>query len=270
MTAAILDFKLPNIKRLLLPDPGMVIGDFDLAQADAQVVAWEANDDELKCIFRDPTRDLHNENAEAIFGKITPAYRQLAKAGVHATNYGVRARTLAITLGITVREAEAFIARWFDIHPGIAEWHRRIEDQLETNRTVCNAFGYKRQYFDRVESLFTEAVAWIPQSTVALVITRAAIELARQGGPAEFLMQVHDSLVCQWPYAQQEQALSDIRRAMEQTVPYDDPLVIPVGGKISTVSLGDVKAICLDCGNTSFYKKPHPEICTHCHKLEAA
>lgn len=259
------EFVLPNIKRLLKPDPGMVIGDFDLAQADAQVVAWEANDDELKAIFRDPTRDLHAENAKAIFGAVTKANRQLAKAGVHATNYGAGARTLASSLGITVAEAEAFIARWFDIHPGIRDWHEEIKSQLEADRTVRNAFGYQRQYFDRVERLFTEAVAWIPQSTVALVITKAIIRLHREHPEVDFLMQVHDSIVAQWRVADQKRALMAVKQCMEVEIPYDDPLVIPVGGAISQVSLGNVTPICLDCGGRSFYRKPLPEACRSCH-----
>ncbi len=235
--------ELPNIKKLFIPDHGMVIGDFDLAQADAQVVAWEANDDILKAIFRDPKRDLHNENAEAIYGRVTPDFRQKSKAGVHATNYGVRARTLAVTLGITVREAEAFIARWFDIHPGIVDWHKRIQSQLETDRTITNRFGYRRQYFDRIDSIFNQAVAWIPQSTVALIITKAINTIDGELPYVDFLMQVHDSVICQWYPRDQQRALLGIRQAMETPVPYDDPLIIPAGAEISRRSWGDAKAI---------------------------
>ena len=40
--------KLPNIRRLFIPDPGQIIGDADLDRADLQVVVWEADDTELK------------------------------------------------------------------------------------------------------------------------------------------------------------------------------------------------------------------------------
>jgi len=157
------DLTLPNVRKMFIPDPGMIIGDFDLAQADAQVVAWEANDEELKAIFRDPSADLHAENAKTIFGKLTDKYRKLAKAGVHATNYGSGARTLASALGITVHEAERFQRRWFEAHPGIKEWHQRTLHSLQTKRMVTNAFGFRRYYFDRIEGLLPEALAWVPQ-----------------------------------------------------------------------------------------------------------
>lgn len=125
--------ELPNVKKIFLPDPGYFICDSDLAQADAQVVAWEAGDEALKEVFRDPDADLHNNNAQDIFGKTGGIYRQRSKAGVHAVNYDVKARTLAIALGITIKEAEAFIDTWFTKHPGIYDWQQRI-NILASNR----------------------------------------------------------------------------------------------------------------------------------------
>lgn len=238
---------LPNVKRLFIPDPGYTIGDFDLAQADAQVVAWESGDESLMEFFKRANSwqkvagvekpDLHTENAIAL-----GVSRPLAKAGVHATNYGVSARTLGITLGITTREAQYFIDHWFDLHPGIPAWHERIIEQLSTDRTVTNAFGYRRQYFGRIDTLFNEAVAWIPQSTVALIITKALIEIDAHMPDVHLLMQVHDSIVCQWPTVLTNPTLRGIKRCMEIEVPYPDPLVIPVGAEISDISWGDCKA----------------------------
>ena len=37
--------KLPNVRKMFVPDLGYVVFDCDLAGADAQVVAWEAGDD---------------------------------------------------------------------------------------------------------------------------------------------------------------------------------------------------------------------------------
>lgn len=231
---------LPNIRKLFIPDVGMVIADFDLEQADARVVAWEANDEELKAIFRDPKADLHDENAKTIFGKLTEENRQLAKGGVHATNYGCSAPTLARSLGVTVKQAEAFQRTWFQAHPGIHEWHRRVERELQTTRMVRNKFGNCRYYFDRIERLLPEALAWLPQSTVALVIERGMVNIDNNLPDVELLMQVHDSLVMQYPTTVHPQRLPDIKREMEIIVPYDDPLIIPVSPSVSMKSWGDV------------------------------
>lgn len=235
---------LPNVKKLFLPDRGYIIVDCDLAQADAQVVAWEANDNELKEIFRDPTADLHAENAKTIFGQLTKRNRQLAKGGVHATNYGAKPRTLAAALGVTVHEAERFQRTWFAAHPGIKAWQSEVDMCLSTTRTVHNRFGNRRYYFDRVEHLLPEALAWIPQSTVALVINRALVNVDRDLiDRVEPLMQVHDSLVMQIRKSAYPSVLPELKAAMEIVVPYDDPLIIPVGIEASEKSWGEVMEV---------------------------
>lgn len=232
---------LPNVKKLFLPDLGYIIIDCDLAQADAQVVAWEADDNELKAIFKDPTADLHSENAKTIFGQLTKRNRQLAKAGVHATNYGAKPRTLAAALGVTIHEAERFQRIWFNAHPRIRIWQTEVDTQLARNRTVTNKFGNRRYYFDRIENILPEALAWIPQSTVALVINRALVNVDRELiNQVEPLMQVHDSLVMQVKKSAYPAVLPALKKCMEIVVPYDDPLIIPVGIEASEKSWGDV------------------------------
>lgn len=244
--------KRPNVRKVLIPDPGYTIFDADLAQADAQIVAWDAGDVPLMEFFiaarTDKTLDLHRTNAQAIFGhsSITDTERQLAKVGVHATNYGSSARTLARNLGITVAAAERFQARWFDAHPAIKEWHRRIAGQLQQALpAVYNAFGYSRIYFGRTENLLPEALAWIPQSTVALAIDRGLVTLDRMHYPTvQLLLQVHDSIVFQAPTASvTDELLLSIKQCLSVEIPYQTPLVIPVGLSSSTTSWGDVKKI---------------------------
>jgi len=246
---------LPNIKKLFRPDPGYVICDCDIAQADARVVAWEANDDKLKEIFNDPTADLHNENAKDIFGVVNKRTRPLAKAGVHATNYYCKARTLARTLGITVKEAEHFQSRWFAAHPGILDWHYRVENSLLTSREVRNAFGFRRFYFDRVQTILPEALAWIPQSTVALTINRGMLNLDKELPEIEMLLQVHDSCAFQVKIEKLHGILPKIKQCLEVEVPYEDPLIMPVGIEVSTKTWGDVKEIPWDISERDLMQK---------------
>lgn len=242
----------PNLRKLFIPDEGYAISDHDLEQADARVVAWESNCDRLKEIFNDPSRDLHNENTEIIFGKCTGGSdpnRKKAKAGVHATNYYATPPVLAAALGITRHEAEQFQNRYFGAYPEVKEWHERIKLELQSRRFVENIFGYRRFYFDRIEGLLKEALAWIPQSTVAIVVN-IGIKQVRERLPwAEFLLQVHDSGVHQYPIMRDPDdgtwdtdiKFEQIRKAMEVPLPYDDPMTIPVSGSWSTKSWGHCK-----------------------------
>jgi DNA polymerase I-like protein with 3'-5' exonuclease and polymerase domains len=167
--------------------------------------------------------------------------RQKAKVFVHATDYGGKARTVAQAIGLSVAETELYQLRWFRKHEGIYRWHERIQKQLNECRTVFNAFGFRVVFFDRPEDLLPEALAWIPQSTVALVIDHGLCNLSEHRPDVEVLLQVHDSLVFQV-----NQDFSDwagLRNELSIVIPYDDPLTIPVGFKVSEKSWGNVKRL---------------------------
>lgn len=237
---------LPNIRKLFIPDPGFMIADADLAGADAQVVAWEANDEELKDAFRKGLK-VHAENAKVMFGAkagsdglAEPYYKQ-CKGGVHATNYGGSPYALARNFGWSVAESTAFQRRWFDLHPGIKRWHESVEASLNSSRSVSNKFGYRIYYFDRVEKLLPEALAWVPQSTVANVCTQGAMQLRAAVPWVQILLQVHDSLVFQYPIRYHERR-EEIKKALQVVVPYDDPLTIPWSLKVSKKSWGHCKS----------------------------
>ena len=242
---------LPNVKRIFLPDPSYFICDSDLAQADAQVVAWDAGVKPLMEFFEaakdDPALDLHGQNAADIFGgpptKSNP-HRAKAKAGVHAVNYDVKAKTLAEALGVTVREADEFIDLWFSKHPDIYEWQQRIKVQMETTRVITNRFGNRKVFFGRTGRALPEALAWIPQSTVALVINRAWRRIEDLGlhKDIQVLLQVHDSLVYQVRKTSFRRVLPLIEEAFHVPVPYAQPLTIPAGLEYSPLSWGDCKA----------------------------
>jgi DNA polymerase I-like protein with 3'-5' exonuclease and polymerase domains len=251
-------FFLPNIRKMFIPDPGKVIVDADLSGADAQVVAWEADDAKLKSAFR-AGKSVHLMNGEDLLGvEFTQAaghhkspgtpkgkmYEAL-KRFVHGTNYLSSARNLHLnpSVGWSLAACELRQRRWFDLHPGIREWHKRVEYNINSTRSIRNKFGYRIVYFDRPDSVLTQAVAWGPQSTVAEVCFRGALKLKRSLPWAELLLQVHDSIVFQIPFhrAGEASTLDSIKRTLENPVPYSDPLTIQWGIASSETSWGDCK-----------------------------
>lgn len=250
-------FHFPNLRKMFIPDPGHTLFDVDLAGADAQIVAWEANDEDLKAKFRSGQK-IHALNAKDMYGadagpdgKRAPYYKN-AKMGCHLTNYGGGPSTLAAACGMTIHEAELFQRRWFGLHPGIKIWHNEVMNALQTTRTVANKFGFKRRYFGRIDRLLPEALAWIPQSSVALIINNALCRIAEnptlQSLGVELLLQVHDSLVGQFPKENRYLILPLLRECLSVTVPYDDPLVIGTSLDLSDKSWGDLVAFSWDAG----------------------
>ena len=254
-----LSITLPNVRKLFSVDPGFIMFEADLKGADAQVVAWEADDSDLKSAFRAGV-DIHAYNAEAMWGTAFTRLqehsyarrqkRQECKHTVHGINYGCSPRTTAIQRGWTVKEAERFHTRWLTLHPGIAHWHRRIRRCLEKDRTIRNAFGFRRVFFDRIDGCFAEALAWIPQSTVAINTYHGAFQLEARYWPDQsdvgfstslsgLILQTHDSINFQFPAASTPPP-QEIRQTLQVITPYPDPLTIPWDLKMSDKSWGDM------------------------------
>jgi DNA polymerase I-like protein with 3'-5' exonuclease and polymerase domains len=263
-------YSYPNVRSIFIPDPGYTLWDGDLDRADLQVVVWESDDPMLKAALRIGA-DIHLMNAYILNGKEPPPLEELverhkeseactcgprcywdyrkpmklkrgfARIFVHGTNYGGQPRTMAAHTGQTVKEVENAQKVWFGAHPGIYKWHERIRIQATTKRYVENRFGYRWYIFERADSIIPEAIAWIPQSTVSVVINKIWLRIYEEIPEAQVLLQCHDSLVGQVPNARAEQLLAKISELAKVIVPYEDPLIIPFGIKTSTKSWGDTK-----------------------------
>lgn len=278
--------RLPNLRSCFLPDPGYALVEGDLARADAQVIAWEADATELKRRLS-ADEDIHSDNADMLYGhiwrnkklvrtrEIDPrsmhtsgkTFRDGAKSWVHCTNFAGGSRTVSQQHSILETHCKDCQQWWTnERHPEIGRLHRRVDFDLKSrkNPVIFNRFGFRRLYVggDRQSNLLGQALAWIAQSTVAIVINTALRQidpdalndlLALDDFPSwgrrglalpelDYLLQIHDSILGQVLLTD----LTDlfIRRfddALAVTVPYDDPLIIAREIKWSTRSWGDMQ-----------------------------
>ena len=240
----------------------------NLDRADLQVVVWEADDQMLKAALH-LGADIHLLNVYSLDNKEPPPLeelverhkkdeacccpgtcywehriprnhqREFAKVFCHATNYVGGAKTVAAHTGRTVHEIDRAQKLWFAQHPGILAWHTRTEEQIRRYRFVENKWGYRWYIFDRLEQLLPEACAWVPQSTVGILINKIWLAFDAQLPEVEVLLQVHDSLAGQFPTHRSEYLLPKMREASRIVIPYEDPLIIPTGIKTSPASWGD-------------------------------
>jgi DNA polymerase I-like protein with 3'-5' exonuclease and polymerase domains len=167
--------------------------------------------------------------------------REFAKVFCHATNYGGGAKTVAAHTGRSIHEIDLAQRRWFAEHPGITRWHQDTLAQITKRRFVENRFGYRWHIFDRLDALLPEALAWVPQSTVGIYINKIWINFYNILPEVQVLLQVHDSLAGQFPTHRESLLLPKMKEAAKIIIPYDDPLIIPVGIKTSTASWGDCR-----------------------------
>jgi DNA polymerase I-like protein with 3'-5' exonuclease and polymerase domains/uracil-DNA glycosylase len=247
--AADSDLVLPNVRKLFVPDPGYTIFDTDLSKADLRIVVWESDEREMKAMLKEGA-DPYIEVAREFYkdpgikktrsdGTTDPRYK-LFKSFCHGTHYLGTPTGLAQRLGLTVHQADRTQKWYLGRFAAIARWQQDFKAQVASRRYVQNIFGYRRYYFDRPdESMFREAIAWVPQSTVALYINRIWMAIYERFRHIQILLQVHDSLVGQFPQWRTDESLANLAEAAQIVLPYDDPLVIPVGLKTSNTSWGD-------------------------------
>ena len=181
------------VRRLFIPDEGKILLASDLSQAEARVVAWEAEDVKKIEQFLDPHTDVHWENAKIIFKipKEVPynpkalfkdlytredhtlkEYRDIGKTVVHASNYGMGPGMLQTILArqgfiFELRTCRSLLDGYISRNPAITEWHRRIREQVKGYRTMISSFGRKRTFLGRFNNnLWNACYAFSPQNTV--------------------------------------------------------------------------------------------------------
>lgn len=245
-----IDLDLPDVRTMFIPDEGYEWFDIDLSKADLRTVVWESNCLEMKAMLaegRDPyietAREFHRDPTIKKFnpdGTLNKKYDDFKKFG-HGTHFLGTPQGLSQRIGLTVHEATRTQAWYFGKYPAIKKWQEAFCEEVRRTHRVQNKFGYTFDFFGRIDdSTFREAIAWVPQSTTGCVINRIWMNLHdRHRETVEVLMQVHDSLDGQFRIEKRADALAALEDAGRVVIPYEDPLIIPIGIKTSTKSWGE-------------------------------
>lgn len=185
-------------RAVFLPDQDdHVLISADLAQVDARAVAALSQDREYMKLF-EGERDAHTEMAIRIYGSAD--FRERVKACVHGVNYGMRSKKLAWTTGLSLYEADEFIANFEQSFPRLAQWQYEMRQIGESIGILYNGFGRMM----RIESdrAFTQSPALMGQSTARDILMEGMLRLWDIGGEDVIRMiraVVHDELVMSVP-----------------------------------------------------------------------
>ena len=233
---------MPSVRKIFRADPGTVFWDIDLDSADLRIVTWESDCAWMKEHFkngRKPYVEVMKEYyKDPTLTKKSDKY-PLFKSLCHGTNYLGKAPGMAPKLGLLVSEVERIQKWYFGMCPEIAAWQKKLKNQIDRTMTVSNVWGYSHHFLDRkTENTYNEAVAWIPQSSVGILINHAMVNIDNNLPLVHLLMQVHDSLNGQYPINHPECKEQIVEQSLVP-LPYKEPLIIPVGLRTSSVSWGD-------------------------------
>jgi DNA polymerase I-like protein with 3'-5' exonuclease and polymerase domains len=128
------------------------------------------------------------------------SYRDMAKRLGHGTNFYGTAPTMAMHTKIPVSNVREFQSGYFEGFPEIQLFHKWVREQLHTHSSLTTLFNRRRHFFGRAQddSTLREAISFCPQSMTGEEINIGLLNIFRSG-KVQILVQVHDSLLFQYP-----------------------------------------------------------------------
>lgn len=187
------------VRSMYVAPKGYTLISVDLSQAESWIVAFLANEPNMKYSLQ--FSDIHRDTAgnalfygntgcehtwEPITGpskctkcnvEVSKTARYIGKRYNHASAYRMKPPRAAQVINkdsdkppfvtVTLEESRHFSDAWHNYY-SIKPWWFAIEEQLDKDRTLITPYRRKRTFFDVWgDELFREATAYVPQSTVA-------------------------------------------------------------------------------------------------------
>lgn len=207
------------IRKVFLPAEGCVFVDADYSQIELRLLAHMSGDANLIEAYHQ-AQDIHAITAAKVFHvpfeEVTPLLRRNAKAVNFGIVYGISSFGLSQDLSITRKEAEGYIASYFETYPGIKTFLDGLVAQGKEQGYVTTMYGRRRPIPELSSSSFMqrsfgERVAMNApiQGSAADIIKIAMLRVNRrlktEGLKARLLLQVHDELLVETPKEEQQE-----------------------------------------------------------------
>jgi DNA polymerase-1 len=215
----------------------------DYSQIELRLLAHMSGDEKLIEAFQND-EDVHTRTAMEIFDvkekEVTADLRRVGKTLNFALIYQQGAFSTAKDLGVSTKEAQVFIDKYFNKYPKVRKFLTGIIEEARKNGYVQTLWG-RRRYFkhlnDRNEGIKKaeeRAACNAPlQGSAADLIKLAMIrldkELKAQKLSAKLILQVHDELVFDVPKDELEQTKDIVKEAMSLDQPLKAPLRVDIG-----------------------------------------
>jgi len=232
-----------EIRAAFVPRAGWKLIVADYSQIELRLVAHMSRDAVLVEAFRNG-EDIHTRTAAEVLGvpplMVTPEARRNAKAVNFGIVYGISPFGLAAQLGITQREAQAYIESYFARYAGVRKFIDATIAEVRRTGVTRTLFGRERPIPD-INSRNPNARGFAERTAVnsplqgtaadliKLAMVRIDREMQRRGGQAAMLLQVHDELVFEAPAEEAAEVAALAKREMEQVYRLEVPLLVDVG-----------------------------------------
>lgn len=247
-----------SIREIFIADDGMKFCNIDLEQGDARnvgAICWnsfaETHGEDFAGSYLNAcmSSDLHTSVCRMAWTGLEwcdddrrnrvvadtiayrqDSYRQLAKKLGHGTNYYGTPGTMAKHAKVDKSIIEDFQQRYFTAFPCLGSynkidrttdhWHNRVRNQLRHFSHLTTLLGRRRYFFGRWndDETLRAAIAYEPQSLTADEIDTGLLRLWR-AHKVQLLIQVHDSILFQYPEEQEDEILPWALKEMRVNIP---------------------------------------------------
>lgn len=227
-----------RLRSVFVADPGYKFANIDLEQADSRNIGaliWKHLGDSTY-LDACESSDLHTAVCKMAWprefnwtGDIKQdkdlcdgrkfyredSYRQCSKKIGHGTNYYGKPPGISVITGYPQKIISDFQARYFAAFP-LVEYHNWVRRQLLAGGMLFNLHGRRRRFFGRRndESTLREAIAFTGQSSTADFLNHAMLAVWRLN-ICHLLLQVHDSILIQYPEDCEDAILPEVIKAMK-------------------------------------------------------
>jgi DNA polymerase-1 len=212
----------------------------DYSQIELRVMAHFSQDSAYREAFL-KGEDIHKFTAAAVHGvsvsEVTKEMRNQAKAVNFGIIYGISGFGLARNIGVSRKEADAFITAYFEKYPGVKEYVSQLIDLARQTGEAHTLMGRIRKLPDLNSRNFTlrsfaERMARNTpiQGTAADIIKKAMVAISKQlklsPDLGKLLLQVHDELIFEVSETKWRELAGIVKNEMENAVTLNVPLVV--------------------------------------------
>jgi len=245
-----------DIRTVMVPDPGTVLMEADLSQAEARATAAFSGDVKTLDLFESGA-DIHKVTAGMIFDvkpeAVSSTQRHLGKMARHALNYGmgwkrfleaVNSDADLTGVAINASTARGIVESYHRANGPLLRWWRSIEDAVRKQGYLENPFGRKLVFIEKRD--VNSAIAFLPQSTIADHLNGRLRVIYDELDPDPFMLlhQIHDAVLGQVSIRQWRSVARRLRTLMEAPIQINSTsLLVPADVSVSSHSWGEMKEV---------------------------
>ncbi len=200
------------IRQAFVSSPGNALVGADYSQIELRILAHLSGDKAMIESFRDKY-DIHLATASRLnnvpIEQVTKEMRRAAKTINFGLLYGLSAHRLSISLGISFKEAQEFMERYFATYPGVKTFLAEIVATTRKQGHYYTMFGRRRNFPDITSSVWAlkqaserMAMNFPMQGAQADILKKAMVAVhqhIQNDRDIKLMLTVHDELVFELP-----------------------------------------------------------------------